>query len=425
MKRIWEYAAVFIMAVYACTFLLIISAKIPRDLIQSNMEESAEYLNLHDSHFMHYLIEGVESSIVDEVADANILNIGYYFDASHPLESVMASRWYISGGQNKSFLEAVKEGKDPTYNYLRYWHGSLAFIRPLLLFWNIQEIYRFHIILITVLLVSLLMILFRNMLRFECFALLTAMISISLWTVPWCLEFTWMFLVMFVVSIIAVKQSVKKKEDRFFFMLFFITGMITIYLDFFTTETLTVLIPLLLVLRIRLRQGIEKNWLFSFECCSLWGTGYVGMWVSKWLLASLVLNFNAFESIKGNMKAHLVVEHGMSTIAFLKDVLVRNIRCMFPMSFFPDALPIFFIISAGLFVLLLMKNKPMMKTAGLFLILAFIPYARFIIIRHHSWFHYFFTYRAQAATVMALCFAVIPAKNTFIRDETVISSSLE
>ena len=411
MKRIWEYIATYCITVYTCTMLLVLCACIPLSSIRNNLEKSAEYLNRHSTHFMHYMVEGVESSIVDEVADANLLNIAYYYDAKQPLESALASRWYeIEGEKNETFLKVAKgEYEKPNSQYLRYWHGSLVFVRPMLMFWDIQQIYFFHAVVIIGLLAYLLTILFSNRLYIEGVALLIAMISVSLWTVPMCLEFTWMFLVMLVVSILAVKRSLKKKYvsfERFFFL----TGMITIFLDFFTTETITLLIPLLLVVSIRIRQEKKQNWPFAIKCGCLWLCGYISMWASKWLLASLILRVNAFDYLKINVDLHMAIEPGMSMYDFMKDGLWRNVRCLFPISYIHGSVALWLAIIIGLVVLCLILNKKDRKTVCLFLLLAFIPYSRFAIIRHHSWLHYFFTYRAQAASVMALCLAFVSSR---------------
>ena len=40
----------------------------------------------------------------------------------------------------------------------------------------------------------------------------------------------------------------------------------------------------------------------------------------------------------------------------------------------------------------------------LYACVALIPYVRYLVLHNHSYIHYSFTYRAQAATVIAICF---------------------
>ena len=44
---------------------------------------------------------------------------------------------------------------------------------------------------------------------------------------------------------------------------------------------------------------------------------------------------------------------------------------------------------------------------GVYSFLGMIVFVRLIILWQHSWRHYFFTYRALAASVLALCFIVL------------------
>lgn len=413
MKSILKYIAVFLAVVMFCTVALSSVATIPRNRIQNNLEKSAEYLTAHETHFRRYLVPGVTSSMVDEVADANLLNIAYFLDSAHPLQSAMrCDCYYTRGHENDMFRDAVMGDILPNEQYFRYWHGSLIFIRPLLMLLNIQQIYWFHCFVTASLVICLLILLFRNGLKREGIALILSMIAVSLWTVPMCLEFTWMFLLMFAVSIVAVYFALKEKYNGFGF-LFFITGMITIFLDFFTTETLTVLIPLLLTLRIRKQQGKTKSGKFALKCCVLWGIGYVTMWAAKWGLASLVLKTNVISSIHTSVEEHLASANYSSQLLYLLSILQKNLCCLFPVSIgFFGAIIIFLAIFFFLF-LPICQNRVVLKKGilwpevGCYAALGCVPYIRFVSIPHHSWYHYFFTYRAQAATVMAICFIVL------------------
>ena len=145
MRTVLKYILVYVIIVGLCTAAMTCVALIPKENIRNRLEQSAEYLTIHKNHFPHHLITGIDSSGVDEVADANLLNIAYFLDAEHPLVSVMRCDCYFtSRNHNGMLLEAVKGDVQPNVQYFRYWHGSLLFVRPLLLIWNIQQIYIFH-----------------------------------------------------------------------------------------------------------------------------------------------------------------------------------------------------------------------------------------------------------------------------------------
>lgn len=49
------------------------------------------------------------------------------------------------------------------------------------------------------------------------------------------------------------------------------------------------------------------------------------------------------------------------------------------------------------------KQKDVTRTV---LVLGAVPYLRYLILNNHSYLHEFFTYRAQAVTIIALCAVV-------------------
>ena len=409
MRRILTYILVLLLASFIAAMAMAGVALIPRDRIQKQLEESAEYLTQHEEHFPYQLIDGMNSTNLDEVADANLLNVATYFDEKRPLESAMWARWYFTGygNENEGFYRAVMEGEEANDLYLRYWHGSLLLVRPLLLFLNIKQLYVFNSVVMAVLLLGLLYIMLKNNLKTEALSFTISMIAVSAWIVPGCLEFTWMFLLMEVVSIVEVKWALSGKDLD---MLFFITGIVTIFLDFLTTELLTVLIPLLLALRIRTRQGKNGNWRFAIKSCFLWGIGYIAMWVMKWEISALILGRGTMGAVMYQAGLHLSVESGMSNLRFLFSTLQKNIGCLLPFDFGWIATVVFAGMVLALFIAGFKRNRiTARKPSGIiwiYLTIGLMPYVRYAVIRHHSWVHYFFTYRAQAATVMALCFSI-------------------
>ena len=418
MKQIGKYCLIFLTLVVLCTLALVGAALIPKDRIRSSIETSVDYLASHEVNFGRYLIDDMEGSKVDETADANLLNIAWFWDNKHPLDSALRCNCYFEYEKQIEMLhEAVFEKAEPNQQYFRYWHGSLLFVRPLLMWLELKGIYTVHYVVMALLFLGLLAVLFCHHMNGEAIGLILSMIAVNLWVVPMCLEFTWMFFVMFVVSIIAVHFAQDRLYDRFG-LLFFVTGIVTIFLDFFTTETLTVLVPLMLTLRIRSRQREEGqllregDWLFSFHCCILWALGYVLMWAAKWALASVVLKINAFSAIKPSIELHLSKLGYETKLQYILSILQRNIRCLFPIgNGVIGAVVTFLAILIFVFLPVLsdrvrLRQSIRWSQVGLYAGLGLVPYIRYMIIPHHSWVHSFFTYRAQAASILALCFIV-------------------
>ena len=338
MKTILKY--IFLFAVTATlligSFLLSVTL-IPSSSIRQNLQRSAGELTEMDSPF-YYVLKDVECSRIDQYADSILLCIAWYMDSKHPVDSVVWAKYYRgnkgpAATVNASFHKAVSTAPPPPADeqYLRYWHGSLLLIRPLLLLFDLREIYILHGILLAGLLLWLSRILLKKNCLEEVIALWIALAAVNIWFVPRCLEFTWVFLLALVISIISVKMAWKGQYTHFG-ALFLITGIVAAFLDFFTTELLTLLIPLLLILRIRERKELlQENWKLIISCGLLWGIGYAGMWSLKWGLSALITGEDVTKYLKTNFQVHLGTMGNMSLLQLKVEALTRNISALFPM----------------------------------------------------------------------------------------------
>lgn len=408
-KSLLKYITVFLITFAVLAGTLFGVAKLPKSLVQKNISESAEYL-CEKSVFWN-VFEAVDSSRIDRYADAILLAISYQYDDTYPMESVMWSSYYYTKYQNENenLRDAVTQGYTANHQYLRYWHGSNAILRPLLVVFNIQEIYILHGILLIVLLGILLKILLRNQAIAPCVGLVLGFVATSAWFVPLSLEYTWTYLLMLIASIIGIKLVLGDKYEHLD-VLFLISGMLTNYMDFLTTETLTLLVPLLLILWMQRHRHVWTTWkkffCFAFKSVVLWGIGYIGMWVMKWILASIVLKQNVMPYVSGHIEERIGGSLGISLWSYLTGAVTRNIRSLFPFEYGLIGR------IAGISVLMCMayiayvyhKHSICWKMVLLYGMLACIPYIRYLVLHNHSYTHYFFTYRAQVAVVLALIF---------------------
>ena len=429
MKPILKYITVFLLAIVLMVSVLVGVAVIPRQRIQNKAEESAELLMLRDVNFYNLngghegriVIRTGDCSKIDQVADSISLSMAYYLEADHPLESVLWAKYYDGRKEtgsyiytmNESYQKTVKENVPANMQYLRYWHGSLVLIKPMLMFWNIRQMKIYHGVVIAVLLLMLLILLIKKGLKAEAVSMGIAMIAISIWFVPLSLEYTWMFLLMLIVSIVAVKLALSKRITSLN-MLFFVTGICAAYFDFLTTETVTLLVPLLLAIRImKDDMGEKKKWVFSGKSIVLWGIGFIRTWAAKWIISAIVFDQDVIQYIQDNVLLHLGTTDDIPAIRQIYEGLLRNIAPLFPFGYGMAGAAVFLVM---LFIFVLipvyrgqisLKKKVNWERILLYLLLGLIVYVRFIVLRHHVWRHYFFTYRAQAATILALCFIIL------------------
>lgn len=410
-KRLIKYSAVFFLTVGLLLIALVGVAKIPKSAIRSRMIETAEYLSTKPA--THFAVSGIRSSSIDWYADSLLLNIAYNLDDQNTLESVMWAPFsgYTNQHVSRYLLESARDGLEPTQEYLRYWHGSAVIVRLEHLFLNIRQIYFLHALIIAALCIWLLQMLISEGFKKEGIAFLLSIICVSIWFVPFCLEYTWVFLVMLVFSVITIRAALRNQYDGMG-SLFLIVGMVTVYLDFLSTETVTLLIPLIFVLRIRERNNSSDNWGFVLKNSALWLFGYADMWAMKWLIASIVLQQNVMPYVTGHIEERLGGSVHLPLSQFLIQAITRNTSRLFPFDY-GIAGSIVFLLSVLIFVVypiyagrISICREIDQNHMLLYLSLSLVPYVRYLILHNHSWRHCNFTYRAQASTIFALCLVV-------------------
>lgn len=406
-KSIFKYICVFIITFAILTGLLVLSACIPRSSIQAHVRESAEYLC--QGELFGAVVDGVSGSRIDRYADSILLAIAYQYDAEQPLSSVMWSSYYYTPYQNENdnLLEAVTEGYEANRQYLRYWHGSNAIVRPLLMFFHIQEIYRLNGVILAALIAWLLSMLIRKKAYVPAIGIAAGLILSASWFVPFSLEYTWTYLVMLVMSIVGVKLCCQGNRN-FTGVFFLVGGMVTSYLDFLTTETLTLLVPLLLILwtDIHWKEGIGLPELVkrAGKAAVAWGIGYVGMWCMKWVMASLVLQENVMPYVSEHIGERLGGDIGFNIWQYVTGAVLNNVRCLFPLEYGTTGMIASAVVClvAAYMGYVYHKRHICRQHILLYALVGSVPYIRYMVLHNHSYIHYFFTYRAQMATIFSL-----------------------
>lgn len=402
--KILKLTAVFLLALLLLTGSLVLTALIPRESIRENMLESARFLE--DKPLFGTVLDGVEGSRIDRYADSILLGIAWQYDEENPLESVMLSAYYHTDHQNENenLLEAVEEGKEANQQYLRYWHGSIALVRPLLTVFSLEQIYLLGGAVMIGLTVWLLALLWKKKATVPFFGICLGLIMTGAWFVPLSLEYTWTFLLMLTGTILTVNLASGGKWQHMS-LLFLLSGVLTGFLDFLTTETLPLLVPLLTAIWIGLREKDTKFIVGQTAKAALaWGLGYGGMWLSKWILAALVLGENVMPYIAEHVTRRLGGDLGMPLPQYLLGALARNIRCLFPLEYGEAGIlaALALVIFAAYVGYVYHKKQISWERIRLFALLGAIPYVRYLILHNHAWLHCFFTYRAQLATILAM-----------------------
>lgn len=406
-KRSWKYPAVFLITAVLLTALLTAAAFIPKSAIRKNVQKSAEFLC--EGELFGAVVSGVEGSKIDRYADAVLLAICYQYDEKEPLTSVMWSSYYHTKYQNENenLLAAVTKDLAANQQYLRYWHGSNAILRPLLLVFSLEQIYVINAVILAALTIGLFLLLVKRKAWIPAIGLLMGLVLTASWFVPLSLEYTWTYLLMLLMSILSLKLAFLKKWERLG-PCFLVVGMLTNYMDFLTTETLTLLVPLLLVVWVRHNQGNDmafsetaKNagkWILS------WGFGYFGMWLMKWGMASVVLRQNVLPYVLTHISERVSGDVGVNHWQYITGTLWRNVKCLFPLEYgeigalLGGSLLLAVCYAAYVYHKKQIRKENILLYAGI----GILPFVRYLVLLNHSYLHYFFTYRALLAAILVI-----------------------
>ena len=403
-KDLLSYFIAFAAAAAICICLLVGSALIPREAIRDNMLSTAETVS--EEELFIYMNEGLNSSMLDRYADSILLNIAYHYDSSDPLRSVMTSAYYFRPGEseNQSLLISVQNDLPAEREYIRYWHGSAVPVRVMHLFTDLNGMIWADAAVIAVLTLFLLLVLIKNRLYAGAVAVAAGLAAAGVWYVPFCLEYTWVFMIMPASAAIAVLMTLKGDTERLG-VLFIITGVVTNFFDFLTTETLTLLIPLMLVIyTARKRGGLRHEAFGALKLCVLWGTGYAGMWALKWGIASAVLGENVMKYVTGHISERIGGLIDLPLGEYILTALWRNIVCLFPVCLGSVGIVACVLIAfAAVYVCFVYRRKGIRpRDLAIYLALGAVPFIRLAVLHNHAFLHNMFTYRALAATVAAV-----------------------
>ena len=211
----------------------------------------------------------------------------------------------------------------------------------------------------------------------------------------------------------------ERRDDKWLTILSVVSGTAVAFFDFLTTETVTILLPLALVVAVRAKENrlgsLKENLLLLLKCGICWGFAYGGAFIVKWIAASMVTGKNAFSLALNSAGMHAL---GATTVNFDPkglpntwiDGLMSCLSAMLGSEQRVDYTRIASVLLAGFLIIFsvwyLLRRKKSNSAALPLMILGGLVLVRFVLLNNHSYMHCFFTYRALVTTVFALLSAV-------------------
>lgn len=401
MKKIFREAIRFcllLIALVVSGYLLLVAAyALPTDRISAHVQDSLSVFATEGTE--PELIPGKSDTKLDNFTDAlMLLSAENKQTESVWIEALNVSRLTVAKHDPAQALVAFHSGEDLNYKsqpYGRYWHGYLVYLKPLLMFFNYQQI-RYILILIQLSLVLFLLYLIGMKNKKECFIpILTSIFFLNPAVCSLSLQFTPVF-VLTIAQIIVILLFEEKYMTcmKLWLYHFFVVGCLTVYFDLLTYPLVTFGIPIAFMV-----SQYAKNFKAALKMFIgtgiLWGIGYGTMWVSKWLFGSLITGNNILASAVDAVKFR--TSNGYSDVVFnVLDVIRRNIDTG------RFSLRIVFLLFTACIVIGLIKKSKLSFRIIPMLCIAALPFIWYAVLSNHSWIHAWMAYRELAISVYAM-----------------------
>lgn len=412
-KQIAIHVAVFAALLAIFWLLLILAALIPNQAIQENMVQSALYYKEKDAFAFEK--EGRWNSISDNYADAILLNVSWHLGKGNPFTATLDT-WYYDGetmGENVGlYLSVLEDEIQPNTEYSRYWHGTAIVVRFLHLFMDVRGIKLCGFLGMMLLAFGTVGILVKHRQAELAVALLVSMAAIQIWNVRLSMEYQPAFLLAFLFCILYL--WLERKGDSWLTLLSVAGGVSIAFFDFLTTETVVLLLPLILVVAVRAKENrlgdFRTNLRMLAGCGVCWMSAYAGTFLMKWTDASLVTGSNkfilAFSSVGERMTGSLSGEGSDNLFIRIPQAVIANLTMMFggenriePGRVVVGLFLATLILGSLLYLFYHRGNPTAIK---LLMLLGSVVFLRYIILNNHSYLHEFFTYRALISPIMAV-----------------------
>ncbi|MBR1550305.1 MAG: hypothetical protein IJ634_06670 [Bacteroidales bacterium] len=392
MKPLYKYLIVFAALIGGYLLFGTGAYLMPDKAVQQNVKKTLESGDL-DSDQPRAILPNQLQTRMDNFTDAIILNQAYVMRIEGFGAGLLSvPRWW---GPMLPFevLRAGVDGQEMEIcHYARYWHGSTFLTRYLLTLYDYISIRRLLYIVTSLLMLWCGVVLWRRGGWPLAVPVLFSLLVCYAFVMQFSMQFA-MVLVLALAGMIAVGRA-KPKEKAASLMPFFVVGSLTCYFDLLTAPALT--LGMMLVVQAALSQEERplKGWLRSLYGALLWAAGYLGTWFTKWVIATLFTSENV---IADGWKNTL---HRSGIQDFSRwDAVMANL----------DLLPWEYVLLAVLIVVALMVVRFHAKgwrRAVQLLPIALLPWVWYFFAADHSYWHNWFTFRAQAVSVAAVLLAL-------------------
>jgi len=421
-----KYIAVYIILIIIFTVSLTLVCLIPSKIMRENVSESADTLFSEGNYVYFDLV--YTWLILDNYTDALMINTAYSIDNTTPLYSALTARKNYIPGKTKfvhtdtiyelksaskydvlnqvgELKDTVSEDIDESFEYARYWHGYLTYLRPLLIFLNYGNIRSVFIMMFFMLGFGVIYMLYKKTNIVVALIFLNALLAIEYLLVGMTMQSSSMFFIAIGASIYILLRFEKQKD---FAVFFFIIGALTSYFDLTSVPLVTLGVPLIIyfiLMQNKKELSLGETVTTVFKFCITWGLAYAIIWFSKWLLVDLLYNKDVIQSSILQLVYRSAGKRDNVEISFM-ETLFQNYL------FIRNYIKFLLIQCFAILIYLKIKNKRVKISLNIndllpYLIIIFMCPAWYYLARQHSFQHALFTYRLQVVTIIAVQIIIV------------------
>lgn len=400
-----RYVAVFVISIFVIFFISVASCFIPHEWIKENTIKSVEETVSTIEDFRKNEKPYQTFEVFGDVRNYAMI---FYSNNSDPIRSAVEMNYDLVCDSIRECANVMKNNSSDNreqamISYNRYWQGQSVILHFLTIFGSFLGTRTFLTIIFIVFATFVVFKLYKEDKKLA-ISFVIGLISINTAFMTRSLEFLPVIFVLLLAVILVLKS--RKKENNIGFI-FLIMGVLTCYLDFLTCETIVLTVPLITYVYLETKAGKKVGYKRIIQLALLWGIGYAGAFVAKWIISYLFIGGDAIQSIFDNTFGHALK---LNVFERFFTPITMSVSKLLPFALFGDfgcvIAIILFVIS---FVITLRKNKEYLPLY----VICLVPLLRFFVISAHSISLNYFTYRALlcAVIVMVLSFSNLIAKN--------------
>lgn len=256
----------------------------------ARIDEAYTQQNVYDSEVMlaeegQYpeVIKNFKLSKKDNFTDAMMVGMCALPDSSSLYVKSLhcTSLWTNRETQAGAFVEYYKGNfsnqRDGMGHYSRYWLGFQSVLKPLLTKFNLREIRCINYLALSVLLLMAVWLIAKRLSWKIAYIFMFSMLVVLFPMVPVSLQFSTCFYIMLTATVILLSMPKSALSDNFIYVSCFVIGGFTAFLDFLTTPTLTIGIPLALVLLYSGGTNTTRVCVYMQSYVGRWGMPVFGL----------------------------------------------------------------------------------------------------------------------------------------------------